>query len=153
MGIVGPDGDAHEAAICQEGWVREWSFFIWTWTITSGRDHWLVETVQHSFLGQEVVRRYSRAHWMLSVWAVVIAAVLISVAYGALVYMTYMDPGVDFSGVALMGLLLLPVVIASAAIAYFTFVPQRGTGPQGRSRPAAAPKGYLPPIGIPHACA
>lgn len=107
------------------GWTREWSFFIWTWTIESDSDDWLVETTQRRFLGEEVVHRYSRTLWLLMAWGCVVFLALMMVVYGVLAYVALRDTGADLSIVALFGLAILPTIVIAVTVAYFTFVPPK----------------------------
>lgn len=106
-------------------WSREWVFLIWTWTIDWSRDYWLVTTVQHRFLGEETVHRYSRLYWQIGIWGVAVSSVLMLVSYGYLVSVAYADTEVDYSFLAFIGLVVLLMVVLSFTVVYFTYVPPK----------------------------
>lgn len=107
------------------GWTREWNFLIWTWTLNSDSEDCFVETVQHRFLGEEEIHRYSRWLWKLGAFGCLVIVPVVLSFYGVMIYMAVSDPDVYGKSVAVLGLVLLPAVAAAAAIVYFTFVPPK----------------------------
>jgi len=108
------------------GWSREWRFFIWTWTINTWDDHSFVEVTQRRFLGQEATHTYGKPLWTLMAAAVMfmgVAGAISVCVLMALILRHSSDPDVLF--LAVMGLVCLMLTLASAAVAYFTFVPPR----------------------------
>lgn len=119
------EGDVVVSSCSPHEWTREWSFFIWTWTLTSWSDDCFVETVQRRFLGQEVVRTYSRTLWKVMVWAVIIAGAACITSMFALTYLVLQSTSLDASYSVAMGFACLLMVLGATALAYFTFVPPK----------------------------
>jgi fatty acid desaturase len=110
-----------EAIVSDQGWVRQWRILIWSWTLYSEGDYCFVEIARHRFLGYDEVRRYSRTLWMVMVAVMFIAVVAGAISVVALVLM--MDAGGEAS--LLLALTFLPLVLGSAVVVYFTFVPPK----------------------------
>jgi len=115
------DGDG---AVARRGWYREWRIWIWSWTIDWSNDYWLVETVRHRFLGEEIVHRYSWLLWQLMVWAAAILTVIMVVSYAILASAVSGTPDID-SPLALLGFIVALMVISLFVVLYFTFVPPK----------------------------
>ncbi len=113
------------AAVYEEGWTRSWRFLIWTWTIKSSNDDWMVEMAQVRLLGYDEVHHYSRNLWLAMVSTlVVLTAVLICMfVYEAVLLVT--GSGVGAPALSFMGFALLLTGIPAAVLGYFTFVPPR----------------------------
>lgn len=125
-GLVDKDGSDVVTTGGRPGeWKREWSFLIWTWTITTWNDFCFVETAQRRFLGQKVVKTYSKTLWKVIVWVVIIMAVAGIVSVFGLMYMVLPDANLGAYHFTVLGLACLLMGGGSAALAYFTFVPPK----------------------------
>jgi hypothetical protein len=106
----------------ERNWTREWRVFIWSWAIDWSDDEWLVETIQHRFLGEEQIHHYSSLIWQIGVVACAASAVILSVFYAWVVaFWSDADPSI----VGLLSLLVLPLVAFACVIVYFTYIPPK----------------------------
>jgi hypothetical protein len=107
------------------GWSRTWTFFIWTWTITTWDNDCYVETIQHRFLGQVVIHRYGKVLWMVVAISAIALGMAGMVCLWLLAYMVSGVSNLDPITFLWFGLLSLLMALGSIVIAYFTFVPPR----------------------------